>query len=354
MHADKVVIASGETLAETLVVSAESVRIEGRVEGDLVAMADRIRISGEVTGNVVVVGDEIDVEGVVQGSLYAAGDRVQIDGEVRGHVYAAAEDLMLLEAGRVGRDAATAGERVRIEGEVARDLFVAGRTIDVQGRIGRNLLVRGDEVTLLDAASVGGDFDARLPEGHAPEIAPGASIGGERIEGVLDHEGHAHRSRWMRPGFYMRTLVLMASAFLVGMLLHLVRPGLFEHALPAAADFFRELGLGFVTLVVTPVAIAIACVTVVGIPIGLMALFAFVTGLFLSGIVVAALLGQAVLGRRDESAPRFGVALLLGLVIVTVAVNLPFIGGLLRLVVLMTGTGMLVAHVRDSWRLRAV
>jgi hypothetical protein len=45
--------------------------------------------------------------------------------------------------------------------------------------------------------------------------------------------------------------------------------------------------------------------------------------------------------------------LLVGLVIVLVGMNLPFVGGLLRLLVILTGLGLLVDAVRSGWLGRA-
>lgn len=350
---ERVVIAAGETVAETLIVSARSLRIDGRVEGNLVVMAESIRIEGEVDGNVVAVGEEVEILGTVDGTLYVAAELVRIEGGIDDELYGFTEDLTLEEAGRVERDVALFAERVRVDGKVGRDLFLMGDRIEVQGEIGRHLVVRADEATLRDGARIAGDLRSYMTEDQQPHVADGARIGGERIEEIVEHRHPDRSQRWTDGHFYLRQIALIVSAFLVGMLLHVVRPGVFESALPTAGDFFRELGLGFVTLVVAPIAILICFVTVIGIPIGLIATFAFVTGVFVSLILVAALVGSALLGEQTDKAGAFGRTLLLGLVVVAVAVNVPFVGGVLWIVGLLTGVGMLLRHVVESWRLRA-
>ncbi len=350
---DRVVIAAGDTFSQTLIVKAEDVRIEGTIDGDLIVLAEHVRVTGAVTGSVLAVADRVDVLGRVGGTLYVAGGIVRVEGEVAGPLYGISEDMTLDESSSVAGDAATLGERVRVEGRIGRDLFFGGDSLEVRGRVERDLKVRGEEVSLLDGAHVVGDFDVQLPSGHEAEVAAGATIGGERLDGVLDWHHPERGSRWTDGHFYMGNLVFLVSAFIVGMLAQLLRPGLFEGGLPTTADFFRELGIGFVTLIVAPFAIVICFVTVVGIPVGLIALFAYLTGIFVSMIVVASLLGHAVLARDSETRPRFGTALLLGLLILTVATSLPFLGGLVRFVALMTGVGMLVTHFVEAWRLRA-
>jgi hypothetical protein len=347
----RVVVEAGETITETLIVSAESLEIDGRIEGDLVVMAESIRIEGEIDGNVVLVGDQIDMLGDVDDALFVAGKIVRIEGEAD-DLYAFSEDITLDRASSVERDATVFGERVRANGPIGRDLFFGGDRLEVRGPIGRDVMVRGRDAALLDGARVARNLDLRLRPGSEPQIDPGVEIGGERIDGVLDHRHGREGGGWTSAGFYLRRLVLMISAFLVGMGVYLVRPGVFQSALPTVGDFVRELGLGFATVVLAPVSIVLCFATVVGIPLGVITLFAFVTGLFVSMILVAALVGSAVLRDPGDSPLHFGRSLLLGLLIVVVAVNLPFVGWLVWMVALLTGAGMLVSHVRDSWRLR--
>jgi len=349
---ERVVIAAGETFSETLIVMAEDVRIEGTVDGDLVALAERVRVSGVVTGSVLAISDDVEVSGRVGSTLHVVGGMVRIEGTIGGPLYGLSEDLTLDGPGSVGGDAAVFGERFRMEGRVARDLFFGGDWIEVRGEVGRHLKVRGEEATLLDGARVAGDFDVRLRRGSEPEVEAGAVVGGETTTGVLEWEHEPRRSRWTSGHFYMGNLVALVSAFIVGMLVHVVRPALFQAGVPTTADFFRELGLGFVAIVCTPIAIVVCFATVVGIPLGVITLFTYLTGLFLSMIVVAGLIGQALLRPPPGSRSRFGAALLVGLALLVVLVNLPFVGGLLRIVVLLAGAGMLVSHGVSTWRMR--
>ena len=92
-------------------------------------------------------------------------------------------------------------------------------------------------------------------------------------------------------------------------------------------------------------------ITVVGIPIGVIGFFLYLTSLFVSIIVVASLVGTSItatLGFEPENT-GFGMSLLVGLVVVLVGLNLPFVGELLGLLVVVTGLGLLVAAVMSGW-----
>jgi hypothetical protein len=347
---DSVTIPSSETLEEMLVVSAEVVDIDGEVDGDLFVLAERVNIRGRVTGNAFIVAREAVVRGHIDGTLHMACEICTLEGEVARNFYGAAESLAVLGSAKVGRDALLVGESVRMDGRSGRDLFAAGEWVELRGAVGRNATTRSERANVYAEATIGGDLDVQTPDEKDARIDGAARVGGETRQSVLQHPMPDHGSRWSRGRFYVHLFVFLASAFLVGMLLHMLFPKLFAAKLETSTDFTRCLGFGFLALIVTPIALVLCFVTVIGIPIGIIGSFVYLTTLFASLIVVAALIGSSLTGIEPESTHGFGTALLLGLVIVGIAANLPYVGGLLRLLAGLTGMGLLTLGVRDMWR----
>ncbi len=347
---DDVEVAAGETLEESLFISGDTVTIDGTIDGDLAALGERIILRGVVRGNVFAAGEEVEILGTIEGSLHVAGRRVTIEGKVQQSVFGAAETLTLHERGEIGRDAVLAGESVHADGRMGRDLFAAAARVDIRGTVGRDASTRGERLALHDSASIAGDLHYELGKGDEPEIAPGARIGGETTSGELMHQ-MGPKNRWLDGEFYMGVAVFLVSVFLAGMLLHLLLPSLFVADLERSSDFFRALGTGAIALIGTPIALIFCFITIVGIPIAVIGAFLYLTSLFVSVIVVASLVGTsatATMGFEPEDA-GFGMSLLVGLVVVLVGMNLPFVGGLLRVLVMVTGLGLLIHAVRYSW-----
>lgn len=343
-------VAAGETVEETLVISGDTITVDGTIEGDLAALGERIILRGVVRGNVFAAGGEVEILGTIEGSLHAVGRRVTIEGKVRQSVYGAAETLTLHERGDVGRDALLFGESVHMDGRLGRDLFSAAERVEIRGTVGRDASTRGGRLALHDGASITRDLHYELGEGDEPEIAPGAQIGGETTSGKLMHQ-ISPKNRWLDGEFYMGVAVFLVSAFLVGMLLHLLLPDLFLADLEKSSDFFRSLGYGAIALIGTPIALILCFITIVGIPIGIIGIFLYLTSLFVSVIVVASLAGTSItatMGFEPEDA-GFGLSLLVGLVVVLIGMNLPFVGGLLRVLVIVTGLGLLIDALRSAW-----
>jgi hypothetical protein len=354
---DQIRVGPGETVEETLIATGETVHVEGVIDGDLLVLAERLVIRGEVRGNVYGLVRKLELNGRVTGSLHVGSARIIIAGEVGESLWNVSESLSLEGEGRVGRDLLVLSGGVVIDGEVGRDVLAGGQYLEIRGRVARNADAHFERIALFDGASIGGDFALKMPEGQKAEIDPGAAIAGELSENYLDHGRLREKShRFLSIAFYVRAVILLAAMFLVGMALHAVVPGIFDNQLGTAGEFFRALGYGFVALIGAPVILVFTFLTIVGIPIAIIGAWVFITAVFVSGIVVSALIGCAVVRSAETSTAGFGLALLLGLCVTLFSGAIPFVGFLVHVVILVTGVGLVadrcVSALRTSRRAR--
>ena len=87
----------------------------------------------------------------------------------------------------------------------------------------------------------------------------------------------------------------------------------------------------------------------VGIPLALSGVGLYLAAIYIGGIVVAALIGRAIVHPADERWSSFGLALLVGLLLVIFMTHTPFVGSVVRVLIILTGVGMLAERSRDSW-----
>jgi cytoskeletal protein CcmA (bactofilin family) len=340
---ESVVVAAGETLHETLVVAADQVQVDGVVEGDLVVAAERLTVRGTVRGDLYVFVRDLDLTGSLDGSLLGVVEQLRLAGTVTGAVQVVVERLVLSGPGRVARDLRLVSEGASLEGEVGRDVLFVGDWLELRGSVGRDVDVLAAERTaVLAGASIGRDVTARLPEGDAVTVAEGARVGGEVTTTHHEHARHGGLARFAHGGFYLFAVVHFAASFLFGLVLYLLLPSLFGERLEGSGELFRALGLGFLALVATPVAVLAVALTVVGLPIAVLALFGYLTALYTSDILVGSLVGRALLPPPDASLGAFSRSLLAGLAVVFVAEYLPFLGVAVIVLVLLLGLGLLV------------
>jgi anti-sigma factor RsiW len=346
---DRVEVAADETLEGSLIATGDSVAIEGTVRGDVLAFGDRVRISGAVEGNVFCAGERVELAGSVRGSVHCAGKSVRVEGETQGNLYGAGSSLEVEPGAKVGGDLAVGCERCQIDGEVARDLLAAGESLELAGSVGRNVGLRGRSVAFRETARLPGAIDLRMPEGAEPDVASGAELG-EIQRSVLNHDhaaGPFHRISVLER--IRSRVVLAVSAFVVGLVLFAIAPGMFAVRVDSAGRFFAAVGLGFAALIVIPVALVLLLVSVLGIPVALFGGLLFCVFVFLGPIVVAAVVGRAVMRSPQATFRDFAIALAVGMLLLAVLTSLPVIGGVAFSVLILEGLGLLVLHAHEWW-----
>jgi cytoskeletal protein CcmA (bactofilin family) len=311
-------------------------------------MAERITVRGEVSGTLYVFCRKLELTGAVGGALIVA-ETSRIEGTIRGDAYLIGDDVALTSTARVLGDVIAIGNALVIEGSVARDVYMNGDQLDLRGAVGRNVGSHWlEELVLRDGASVGGDVDVLLEQDGAVERAPGARIAGEVRTGEIASPREHYLDHYRSWRFYAATLLWFTAALLFGLLVHRISPILFRNTIASGSDLLRTLATGFVTLVVMPVAIIAAALTIVGIPAAVSALFLYVIALYTADLVVGAWLGSLLAPPADGSLFAFGKSFAMGLAILTGVSLVPFLGPAVSVVALLLGFGLLTARSMEA------
>jgi cytoskeletal protein CcmA (bactofilin family) len=344
-----VTIAQTETINDTLLVHGETVNIDGAVNGDLIAQGRQVAVRGTVKGNVFVFAQHVEIDGTVEGSVVSWGQTVTVHGNVAHNLYSWSQFLRLEPSAEVGMDMISGGADLNLEGKVDRSATLFAHTAAVRGTVGRDLVFRGGELSLSSPARVGGNLAAYVRNARNVDVASGVVIGGK----TETHIQHAV-SRFSRRHFYVWQAIWLAAAFLVGLVAIWLVPAFFSSVSQGVAQGWRSPLLGLAVLIVTPIAVALVAITLVGLPLAFLTLLFYGIGLYLAKIFVGASLGHFVLRRNSTSSRGQTIAaLIVGLVILTVAFQIPFaVGKVIHIVTLCFGLGAFAWHIYRVWRPR--
>jgi cytoskeletal protein CcmA (bactofilin family)/predicted anti-sigma-YlaC factor YlaD len=315
-----VTVPSGETVDDTLVAAGESVVVDGTVTGDLITFARQVTIRGRVKGNVISFAQHVELEGTVEGSVFGFAQSLDTRGHVGRNVYAFAQTADMARDSRIAENAT---------------IFAAESTIE--GTIGRDAYARAASIQISAPARINGSLRARVGRPESVRIEPGAVIAGK-----TDVQSTGPRpSKYSRLSFYVWQTIWLAGAFLSGLLLFWVVPALSRMSLATTRDLLASAGVGFMVLVGMPIAAVIAAVTLIGLPLGLIALACWLVAIYFAKIIVAGFLGRSLLEKSDTHAST-ALVLLAGLVPIFIAINLPYVGGLVNFLLIVLGLGMFV------------
>ncbi len=255
------------------------------------------------------------------------------------------------------RDVEVFGQNLRIgKDDVVHDVSVMGGDVEIEGRVTGDLAVVGGTARLLPGAHVLGDATVT---GGLIKIEEGARIDGDlgvvggSIEGAqnakvggsvkLDPAEDGSRASFAsRAAHSVSKGVRTAAFFFVLGALVIALGGARAESLRAeiAARPMRSAAMGVVGILGAVLTIAVAAITVIGLPVALVGALAFIVAIFAgltSGLTV---LGAAVTRHKTENAY---VHLAAGCVLFLVAGLVPVVGGLLQAGVFLAGVGAVVA-----------
>lgn len=333
-----VIVPAGTTQTEDLYASGGDVIIEGTIEGDLVVLAGSLRITGRVDGDVLgLVGGDAVIGGDVIGSVRVVARNLVSDGAIGDDLAGSAMFADL--RGRVGRDVLMAALDGDVTGTIGRDLLGQYWTLKLNGTVGRNVDVAVQTLTVGASTSVEGELGYRSSAGA--RVSAGA-----RIDGGLIHR--TSRLPLSLKAILRLVSILSVLAFVVSGVVALWAA---RRTVPRATAAIRSrplrtalIGLG--ALILAPLLAIPLALTLVGIPLALVLLLAFFLALFFGPIPAVTAVGERLLGNRGG---LFG-GFVLGAVVWRLGIYfIPYVGAFLYLGALIWGVG---GWVVGAWEAR--
>ena len=259
-----------------------------------------------------LAGGEIEIgpKAHIAGNLGAAAGRIAVRGAVDGHLSAGAGNLL-------------------IDAPIGGDVEAAAGTLELgpNARIGGTLRYRSTEPLKRD---------------------PAAQVAGEIVRIGPDPAQWSSEARQVRrgAGLFWTTGLMLLAALLVA-----VTPRLsasVSESLRGRPGF--SLVLGFVVLVCTPIATVLLLVTIIGVPLALLVLFAWLALLPVAWASTGVAVGDWFLARaasaRGERTRWRVVAAVLGVLLLALASRVPWFGGWIGFAALIVGLGAWALQLR--------
>jgi len=300
---------------------------EETINGDIFLFGDRVRIDGTVKGDVFLFGKDATVSGHVEGDVFGFAQQLQVNGQVDGNIRAFTNTLTI--RGNVGKNVLTFDERVDFEpaakvggsmtiiveslsldGSLGRDLLIFGKHVSVSGRVRGGIQMKGNALTINAGAEVDGPI--RYEGDNPAEVSTQA-----KLASPVEFHQLEHKPRYMKAHYYVWRVIWTGAFILFGMVLVLLMPKFAEDTVRAAELYAAPIGLGVLVLFGVPIAAVIACVTVVGIPLGVLTLGFWFLMLCCAELVVGTVVGNWILGRARDTWGMIG-RMALGFVIVRI------------------------------------
>jgi len=337
-----VTVPSGEVREGDLYAAAEAVRVHGRLAGDLVTGAQRVLVDGQVDGDLFAAARTVDLRGLIGDSTRVVGEQVTVDSTIEGDLIAGGNRLQLLEGTVVRGGVAAAASSLEIDGTVEEDLRAAAGELVLRGTVRGNAHVIADRLDLAPDARIEGDLDYRTRIPLSPEAAARVA-GAVRYEEPIDDDEEDGSAAWS----FLFWTWQAGAALLAGLLaVALLRPLVQQLASAIAGETTLGALLGFGAFLIVPVGAAVVMMTLVGLPIGIIAMLLFSVALYLAKLPVAVWAGSELLARAGRPGASPYAAMAVGILGLYLLFEVPWLGGLFWLAATWLGLGAMVLSGR--------
>ncbi len=335
-------VAAGEVVKNDLIAMGASVKIEGTVEGDLIVFCHNLTVNGHVTGDVIAFAQIVRINGTVDGNVRSFSNFISLAGPVSKNVTAFSQTFELASKSTIAGSLTLFAAMSSQDGRVGRDLigFAAEHRLD--GYVGGSALLKGERLTIGPSAEIIGT--TKFYGMKQPSVSDKAKLGSP-----VDVTIEQHRPDYASPGYYWRQTLRWGAAFMLGLVVALLMPGFLRETMREGERFGLSTGVGILACIVTPVAAVIACVTIVGLAVGITSVLAWITALYAAQIFVGAFLGQKMMGPAATTGALIG-RMALGLLVIRVAGMLPYIGPFAWAIVVVFGLGVVTLAIVNRAR----
>jgi cytoskeletal protein CcmA (bactofilin family) len=326
-------IKKDEVVKHDIFAVASQLRIDGTVDGDVYTLAQDIDVTGHVTGDIICAARSVRITGQVDGNVRCADNNISISGTIGKNATVAAEDVHLASSASIGHNFISAGQVMNLDGTVGRDVYATFTEGTLAGTVGGNFNGVGHALNISSSARVDGKtwFKGETPA----NVSAGAKLASPVEFTKFEHKSRAEQGGL---GYYIWRVIWAGARILLGLVLISLMPVFAKETIESAERYGAALGLGVLTLFGVGIASFIACVTIVGLLVGVSTLFLWLVSIFSSYVVVGAVVGRWILGKSNEFWPGIG-RMALGVLIVILLVTVPHVGGWIRFGVWIWGVG---------------
>lgn len=331
-------VPEADSIHKQLIAAGQTVEMSGWLGNDFLSAGRFMMLKGKVSDDAIMAGQQVIIDGEVGDLLMCAGETIIINGLVKGDAFLGAREIRITEGARIEGNAVLGGATVVLEGgQIGGWLRAAGDELTLNGEVGQFTELYSNDVTF------GNDYRASL----GTTITSEEPIHRENL-GVVPSNLTLNVQEEPVVFIIAFKVIFYLSVLITGfILLRLFQKTAIDIHRFATEKFWKNTGVGLVAFIGVPLAITLLMLPVLTIPLSVLLLLVYILALFTGYLLVALTLGvMAILyfkGEPEISTYYWGLAL--GMIIIAILTNLPFVGFVLNALLLFFGLGSLSYYI---------
>jgi cytoskeletal protein CcmA (bactofilin family) len=353
---------------EDLYIAGGTVNINAPVHGDLIIAGGTVVINDTVTNDIFVAGGEITFNSFAGDDIRCAGGNIHIHKNVAGDVVVTGGSVVIHSGATVG-GLITGGGNVTVDGNVDGEVRSAAGDLLLNGNVAKNIDCRGGRITVngsINGACVLSANDLIIGSNAAfhndvrywnKKGSPDFKQSLKNSKATYDDSLRMQTGRW----YFLGAATVLAVLWYLGMalLMIFIIQYLFSGTMKKAADTVfnrtaKSLGLGLLFFIGVPLAVVLAFVTLIGLPVGLLLLVGYIIAAILATVITSAVAANWYNNRNNHNWSNlrltfaaFGIFILIKLLS-----SIPFLGWLITGLLVCVSFGSIMQNIK--WRKRSL
>ncbi len=328
-----VTVNNAEIIEDNFFRIGNTVTIDGDVNGDVLVAGSTITVNGAVAGDVIALGDTVSINGPVAGNVRVGGTYVQINNAVSKNVNIAATTATISSNASVGWTLSFLTKDITVSGSVNGSIYGFTKTAYINAEVGNNTTVRLLEdgtISLGPKAAINGFFE--YTSGQEASMDSAAVITGTTLHKLPPSEVTSYK-QFLKSSWIFSKLINLFSLLLVGVILISIWKKFSQNTIGQMQQNIGSTMLwGLLYLLIIPIAVIIICLTIIGIPLGLIVLVAYLITIYCSPIFVGLMLGQKMISGFTKKNLPIIWSMMLGTTLYLLLAAIPWVGFIIGLV----------------------
>lgn len=332
--------ASGKIAADMkksdVYITGDEVTIDYVVDGNLFVMAKTVNINSQIGGDAFIIAGKINVgeQGYIFSNLFALSQELNISGVVY--------------------DLYTCSQNTTINGYIYRDIKVLSNTLNLNGTVGRNAFVsapninfaksdESEELVTSGKSMIYGDLNYASPN----ELKiPDGTVTGSVNYTKLDKPEEKTVSNIIQDYIWDLGTFVVTVAIIWLLILWLAPKFLSKTDYLVSKKILPSLGSGALTTVAIIAAAIILLIVGITAKVALLSVGLLVLLLFIGVPIFTISINQFICKKLkiEKNIATFGILIITSAVI-WLTTLIPFVGGLINLVIKLIGLGIIVKYV---------
>ena len=338
-------ISIDEQELESTITNLEKPVIGITLEEDIYTIEEKVELKDKnIQGNVYIIAEEVNLESVtIDGNLFLIGQDVELKNSmIYGSAYLIAEDF---KSNSQIKDLYLLGDDLNLQDTsyIERNARILGTSTNLSGIINNNCYLASDNIKILENTVINGTLD--YYSNKEAEIKESASIGDvsfhlqeqDEVVDEVDKQITKINKIYDLSAAVIKVIVISGAILLFSSKIIKANRKL------TVGDFFKNLGIGSLILIVIPLVALALIVSILGAGLGLIMVAIYAIAIYVSNVVSCLAIASAIV-KENSKWKIFGITILIYMIVKVISI-LSGWGILLNMLLGLAGLGFLVTNV---------